>query len=256
MLAAASLGACRPDGESTAPGSGEEEAAAAPDGPIEVPILPPPMAGTYVPAGDTSSGRILIVSLDMLAAVECADCGLPVYASLESIACGEDQVCEVSTEECKGTITPTKDRGLVVALEPAEACARYSGEFVRGEMVGTQGEVIAAGENRPRVVVGEIRSPRALDIEAARAAVDRDIGRLDACYATALAKTPRLTGEIVLEVVHGARADKRPAHIKRRTIDDEELVACIRDAFDAWDLPVAEDGLPAPVYYTLSFVLE
>ena len=61
----------------------------------------------------------------------------------------------------------------------------------------------------------------------------------------------------MLEVVHGSRgSEKQPVHVKRKTIDDEELVDCIRTAFDSWELPVAADGLPAPVYYTLSFVLE
>jgi hypothetical protein len=223
--------------------------------------LLPGMLGTFVPEGANEEGRVLIVSEGLIAAIACADCGVPTYFRLDAVTCTDGPRCEVSGVGCAGTLTLLEDRTLEVRTraqdDVAAACDVYAGRFVPGETVGTRGAVVPTGQApRGQVVVTDIRSPRDVDLDAARAVVDAGIDALDACYQHALERAPSLAGTLVVEVVHGAR-DKHatPAKIRDPELDAPHMVACIEQAFGGWRFPAPTDGLPGPVYYTLAFVL-
>jgi hypothetical protein len=230
------------------------------DAGVEVPLLPPSMVGTYVPEDDTSSGRVLIVSTDMLAAVECAECGLPVYARLMRISCSDDANCQFETDQCNGDLVVGPGGTLAISTHPLEdataACDAFAGSFVPGEMEGAQGKVVASSEAKPgKVLVGEIRSPHEVDLDTSRRIVEDKLESLDACYVAALADQPELSGEMELELVQGLpdNKNKRP-RVSRTTVSAPNLETCVSDVLFELVLPGSVDGMPAPVYYTLSFV--
>lgn len=228
-------------------------------GAVEVPTLPDTLVGTFVPAGANDQGRVLIVSEDMLATLACADCGVPTYVRLDQIACLSADTCMVAGEGCRGQLRREGDR-LSVTLQgdgdAAQTCASYAGEFVPGEMTGTTGDVIASSDAPGgRVVIGDIRSPRDIDLDASRRVVDARVPELDACYQAALVNTPDLHGVLVIEVVHGARGvQKAPANVHQSSFEHPGVGECLSDALAELDYPVATDGLPAPVYYSLELV--
>jgi hypothetical protein len=227
---------------------------------VEVPTLPATLVGTFVPASQDEEGRVLIVSEDMLAAIGCASCGVPTYVRLDTIACATGEACEVAGEGCQGRLE-RRGESLVVSMkgegDAAEKCAGYAGEFVPGEMVGSAGQVMTASEAPGgHVVIGDITSPRDVDLDAARRVVDGRVAELDACYSNALIETPTLTGWLVIEVVHGARgANKAPANVHEAGFEHPTVTECLAGALANQDYPVADDGMPAPVYYTLELVL-
>jgi len=254
------LAACGPAGAETsnAPGS----ASSSDDAAVEVPSLPPALVGTFVPIGANAGGRVLIVSEDMLAAIGCAECGILTYVRLDQIACSSGDACEVEGEGCRGRLR-REGEVLTVSMrgqgkgETAARCAGYEGEFLPGEMVGTAGQVLASREAPAgHVVIADIASPREVDLDGARRVADGRVTELDACYQAALIDAPTLSGTLVIEVVHGARgASKAPAHVRESSFEHPSLGGCLEAALHDLDYPLAADGLPAPVYYSLELVL-
>lgn len=226
---------------------------------VEVPGLPGSMLGTFVPTEDAASGRVLIVSEDMLAAIECAECGLPTYVRLDTITCTSADACEVDGAGCHGRLRRSGD-ALTVSMTGAgdapATCALYAGEFVPGEAIGTQGQVIASTEAPAgRAVIGDIRSPREIDLDRSRRVVDGRVPELDACYQHALIDAPTLSGRLVIEIVHGSRGvSQAPARVHESSFEHPSLGDCVAAALGGLELPIAADGLPAPVYYTIELV--
>lgn len=235
--------------------------------------LPDTLTGTLVSTDE--SQRVLVVTNGLIAAMGKEITDPPEYDALHDVECKDPLQCRFAANGCEGTIRRQDDATLLVAMTatsgPAARCEAYSGEFEISDSVipapfdhetelgPNEGyETVAVQQKLPElprghVVIGKAATAGAIEADAARAALQREVRRLQTCYETYLTEVGAESGVVEVDVVHQPLRRPRPSLVSS-SFDEEIFDACVLRSFHAMKLPDAADGRTATIHYVVSFI--
>lgn len=136
-------------------------------------------------------------------------------------------VVDLAREAGAATVSMTK----LKAEGPAAPVSAYQGAMPQGALPGS-----------PRVG-GEITEKTADEV------LQAGLGAFQACYATALARKPGLTGRVVVQVDVGPMGEQMGRELVVSTSEDPELDACMVEALSALVFPALGDQKTARINY-------